>query len=102
MDWHHIQVFSLAKNQLTVLPTYIAAFHNLRVFKLDSNPLVWPPPEVWGTGDVLEGDEESIRSWLTTLQSWIATHAAEMQQPSLEAEDGRLVFMDKSFEVVNW
>ena len=94
-------MFSLAKNQLTMLPTYIAGFHNLRVFKLDSNPIVWPPSEVWSTSGVLEGNEESLRSWLTSLQSWIATHAGELQHPSSEAEDVRSAFMDKYFGVIN-
>ncbi|KAF8343937.1 RAM signaling pathway protein-domain-containing protein [Cantharellus anzutake] len=81
----NLRVFSLARNQLMAVPTYITKFHNLRVLKLDSNPIVWPPPDIWRMDHALDDNDEGVRSWLANLQSWIATHAGEVQ-PFEDAE----------------
>lgn len=41
-----LQVLSLAQNRLKALPAYMADFTELKVFKVDQNPLEWPvsPP----------------------------------------------------------
>jgi hypothetical protein len=78
-------VFSLAKNQLTHLPEYISEFEDLRVFKLDSNPINWPPPEIWGQ-DIVHDDDDQGQTWIRQLRSWLANNHQEVQEPEPEPE----------------
>ncbi|OIW27281.1 hypothetical protein CONLIGDRAFT_645565 [Coniochaeta ligniaria NRRL 30616] len=42
-----LKVFSVQKNQISELPLCLADMVSLQVIKLDGNPLVFPPPEVF-------------------------------------------------------
>ncbi len=37
-----LRVFSLTRNKLGRLPGYLAHFANLRVLKVEENPITWP------------------------------------------------------------
>ncbi|KAI9339673.1 hypothetical protein BDR26DRAFT_381231 [Obelidium mucronatum] len=41
-----LKVFSIAKNRITLIPEYFGDMNQLEVFKLDGNPIQWPPAEV--------------------------------------------------------
>lgn len=53
--------------------------HNLRVLKLDHNPLEWPPKEITGfpdaegrrNGSTRNDDAEGMQRWLPNLVKWI-------------------------------
>ncbi len=38
----HLKVLSLTSNRIYTLPAYLTTFHNLKVFKVDLNPIEWP------------------------------------------------------------
>lgn len=41
-----LRVFSLSNNLITRIPSYLTRFDDLRIFKADHNPLVWPPKHI--------------------------------------------------------
>lgn len=91
-----MQVFSIAKNRVKRLPTYLVQMSHLKVFKVDHNPLEWPPKDITtfpisgsfgasiptpsngtsdgeprkNSGSKVEEAEE-MHKWLSTLTKWI-------------------------------
>lgn len=41
----------MSKNKISVLPTYIADMKELKILKLDHNPIIYPPRDVWDVDD---------------------------------------------------
>ncbi|KAM0789295.1 hypothetical protein ACM66B_000135 [Microbotryomycetes sp. NB124-2] len=84
-------VFSIAKNRVKRLPTWFAQMHQLKVLKVDHNPLEWPPKEVVTfplsnggpdgepqrkVGSKIEEAEE-MQKWLPNLLRFIRENAAQ-------------------------
>jgi hypothetical protein len=42
-----LKVFAIQRNKIQRLPTTLGDMHRLRVLKVDDNPLIFPPPEIW-------------------------------------------------------
>jgi hypothetical protein len=42
-----LKVFAIQRNKIERLPTTLGDMHRLRVLKVDENPLIFPPPEIW-------------------------------------------------------
>ncbi|KAF8321682.1 hypothetical protein DL93DRAFT_1449899 [Clavulina sp. PMI_390] len=69
----NLNVFSFAKNLITRLPVYLTEFEWLRVLKIESNPITWPPPDIWDRSNI-ESEAEQ-RPWLYELKAWLLVHA---------------------------
>ena len=93
------QVLSIAKNRVKRLPVYFSQMHQLKVLKLDHNPLEWPPKDITifpmadlsasVNGVESEGrrtgsssstqveDAEEMQRWLPNLVRWIRENAGQ-------------------------
>lgn len=86
------QVFSVAKNRIKRLPTWLAHMTHLKVLKVDHNPLEWPPKEITTFPSALNGsiggstvpatgvnskqeEAEEMQRWLPMLQRWVRENA---------------------------
>lgn len=70
-----LQALCLSRNRLKALPAYIGTMADLRVLKIDGNPLVYPPRHIseqpqqqqqQASGDAARHDE-----WLVKLQEYL-------------------------------
>jgi hypothetical protein len=59
----------MSKNRLTTLPSYIADMKDLKILKVDHNPLVFPPKEIW---DISEPDKDV---WLDGVKRFLRQQA---------------------------
>lgn len=78
------QVFSLSKNKITVLPTYITQFHSLRIFKVDQNPFEYPPKSMMDPKGVLT-DQKLMESWIESLKQWLKADLKLMYRSSVDS-----------------
>lgn len=62
------QVLSMSKNKINALPTYIADMNDLKILKLDHNPITFPPKAVW---EVEDSDGEM---WLDGVKRFLRQH----------------------------
>ena len=72
----------MSKNKITELPTYIGDMNDLKILKLDHNPIRFPPKEVWDTED------KGRDGWLPGLQMFLRQAHAERNQSAQETESG--------------
>jgi hypothetical protein len=80
-----LQILSVSKNKLTRLPTYLSSFHKLSVFKVDHNPLEWPPPEALDlSSDISEPQAMAHR--LRDLKKWLEENPDDKSIPSTHLE----------------
>ena len=63
------------RNKIHRLPIYIAEFSQLLIFKIDQNPLEWPPRKVMDVGGNLE-DPAIMKDWIHSVQQWIKANSA--------------------------
>lgn len=62
----------MSKNRLQVLPTYIGDMHDLKILKIDHNPIVFPPKDVLDSA----GDGEDFRDMrLEQIKKFLRQHA---------------------------
>lgn len=52
---------------------YLTDFTSLHVLKLDSNPITWPPPDVWNWERL--DSEAHAKVWLNELKTWLLANA---------------------------
>jgi Leucine-rich repeat (LRR) protein len=57
----------MSKNKITTLPAYIGDMHDLKILKLDHNPLSFPPAAVLD----LDGEETDRDAWLDNLKRFL-------------------------------
>ena len=57
------------RNRIHRLPPYLTQFRNLTLFRVDQNPLEWPPKNVMDCPSTVEGP--AMKSWILTVQKWI-------------------------------
>lgn len=107
----YLKVLSLSSNALTSLPPYLSKFRALKVFKVDHNPIQWPPREVLGplidyeppslSAPSSEGHElskssqpsrteEDLKPWIEGMRRWLREEAAKQQAVEAEAEAERV------------
>jgi Leucine-rich repeat (LRR) protein len=80
-----LQVFCISKNKLTRLPSYLSNFRNLNIFKIDHNPLEWPPKVIMEPFGGVE-DPQVMRGWIRTIQKWIDDNSTKPE--ARKASDG--------------
>jgi len=66
-----LRVFSILRNKLRRLPSYLSEFHELSIFKISQNPIEWPPKSVLETSDNLD-DPQNMAGWIHRVQEWIS------------------------------
>lgn len=96
-----LKVLSLSDNHIVTLPTYLIAFERLKVFKVDLNPIQWPPREVLGL--LAESDpkgrhdpsnkdrpkrDEDLRPWIQNMKRWLQEQIGDSSRFS-ERDRGR-------------
>lgn len=64
----------MSKNHIEVLPPYISEFHKLRVFKIENNPIEWPPSWVLERHGAADDDDGS---WIQNVKEWMINNAAQ-------------------------
>lgn len=72
-----LKVLSLNHNRLYTLPSYLATFDNLKVFKVASNPIEWPVSRALGVGKNLANSRGSL------AKSWVVSPKAIQQSTRL-------------------
>ncbi|KZT68161.1 hypothetical protein DAEQUDRAFT_728197 [Daedalea quercina L-15889] len=65
-----LRVFSLLRNKIQKLPPSFSRFQELTLFKVDGNPLEWPPKAVMGPSQNLD-DPQAMKAWIKGIQKWI-------------------------------
>jgi hypothetical protein len=70
------KVFSLSKNRITKLPAYFVEFKNLKMLKVDNNPVEWPPASVVKDKIPLTDKTEDMAKFITQLKQWYAANAS--------------------------
>lgn len=70
----------MSKNKIAELPTYIGDMNDLKILKLDNNPIRFPPKEVWNT------DEKDRDLWLRNVKGFLRQHAERAQQQVQDTE----------------
>lgn len=78
------QVFSLSKNKITVLPTYISQFQSLRILKVDQNPFEYPPMSVMDPKDDLR-DQKLMESWIESVKQWLKADSKLVRRSSVDS-----------------
>jgi Leucine-rich repeat (LRR) protein len=73
----------MSKNKINVLPTYIGDMNELKILKLDHNPIVFPPKDVL----LLESEEVDRDAWLENVKRFLKQHA-ERSNNQLDTESG--------------
>lgn len=68
------QVFSVLRNKIQKLPPSFVQFQELTLFKVDGNPLEWPPKAVMDTTEDLD-DPRAMKDWIKRVQKWIEDHS---------------------------
>ncbi|ORY28256.1 RAM signaling pathway protein-domain-containing protein [Naematelia encephala] len=115
-----LKVLSLTSNRLYTLPSYLVEFTHLKVFKVDLNPIEWPPREVLGalmdtdtsggknpnasSGDVKEKKDEDLRPWIENMKKWMKQRAVETDRllaRSKSDENGYLASDDEPLSAVS-
>lgn len=76
-----LKVLSMSKNRIGVLPSYIGDMNELKILKLDHNPILFPPK------DVLENEEADKDAWLENVKRFLKQHA-EKPSPLQDTESG--------------
>lgn len=71
----------MSKNKINVLPTYIGDMNELKILKLDHNPILFPPKEV------LENEEADRDAWLENVKRFLKQQT-EKSNASLDTESG--------------
>ena len=71
----------MSKNRINALPTYIGDMNDLKVLKLDQNPIAFPPKDVW------DSEESDRDSWLEGVKKFLRQHA-ERSASTQESESG--------------
>jgi hypothetical protein len=72
----------MSKNKINILPTYIADMKDLRILKVDNNPISFPPKEVWDVSEEADRD-----AWLESVKQFLRQHA-ERSNSTQESESG--------------
>ncbi|KAI8998149.1 hypothetical protein BC832DRAFT_245324 [Gaertneriomyces semiglobifer] len=71
-----LKVLSIARNRITALPTWFGDTE-LKVLKLEHNPLIWPPK------DVLKCDAGTDPTeWVAKVRQWVADNAGRRRPKS--------------------
>ncbi|CED84483.1 FOG: Leucine rich repeat [Phaffia rhodozyma] len=68
-----LRVLSLSQNKIRALPKYISTFTELKVFKIDHNPIEWPPPEILERKTITEegrGDANE-KAWVENIRNFL-------------------------------
>lgn len=60
----------------------MADFHKLRIFKVDQNPVDWPPKLIMEPDGDLD-DSQFMEDWIQVLQHWIL-HNSQPSRTSSE------------------
>lgn len=91
------------------LPTYLIAFEKLKVFKVDQNPIQWPPRDV--LGPLAETDpkgrhdpnnkdkpkrDEDLRPWIQNMKRWLQEQIGDTSRFS-ERERERARVEDETY-----
>lgn len=72
----------MSKNKINSLPTYIADMSDLKILKVDHNPIAFPPKDVWETNEDTDRD-----TWLEGVKHFLRLHA-ERASSTQESESG--------------
>jgi hypothetical protein len=83
-----LKVLSISKNRIETLPSYIGHMNELRILKIDHNPVVFPPPEVTAH----EGGEDSMDEWLVNLKGYLRSYHGSLDK---SADDSDIVTTDE-------
>ena len=77
-------MFSILRNKIQRLPPSFDQFQELTLFKVDGNPLEWPPKSVLDTSDNLD-DPQAMKEWIVRVQKWIGGNSPsrKMSEDSL-------------------
>ncbi|EMR10118.1 hypothetical protein PNEG_01397 [Pneumocystis murina B123] len=65
-----LKVLSISRNKLKVLPIYISKMSNLKILKIDHNPITFPPKEIIH----FKGGEKEMLPWLNNIKSFLSSH----------------------------
>lgn len=71
-----MQVFCLARNKITRLPTYLSQFRKLDVLQIDRNPITWPPTSAMEQLGEFQ-DLHKGKEWIIKLQNWLEVDGAK-------------------------
>jgi hypothetical protein len=56
-------------------------FHKLRIFKIDQNPVDWPPKHITEPDGDLD-DSQFMEQWIQVLQNWIQDNTQPSRKSS--------------------
>lgn len=71
----------MSKNKINSLPTYIGDMNELKILKVDHNPITFPPREIWDT------EETDRDAWLDGVKKFLRQHA-ERSNSAQDSESG--------------
>jgi hypothetical protein len=71
----------MSKNKINILPTYIGDMNDLKILKLDHNPITFPPKDIW------DSDEKDKDVWLDGVKKFLRQHA-ERSNSTQDSESG--------------
>jgi hypothetical protein len=71
----------MSKNKISALPPYIGNMNDLKILKLDHNPITFPPRDVWDT------DDAGRDAWLENLKRFLRQHS-ERSNSTQDSESG--------------
>ena len=78
-----LKILSFSKNKLHTLPNYICQMDELKILRIDRNPLVDLPQELYGLEDDGYADKEG---WLEKLKAHLRQNMERQYAPN-ETED---------------
>ena len=67
------KVFAVTHNRIHRIPRYFVQFRNLQLFKIEQNPLDWPPKDVMNPPSHPD-DHETMKGWIHSIQNWMETN----------------------------
>lgn len=81
------------RNKIQRLPAYVSRFRRLTLFKIDQNPIQWPPKSVlqYSGGP---NDSQAMSEWISRVQQWLednllSPYERKMSQDSLQSASSR-------------
>ena len=78
----------MSKNKIQILPNYIGSMEDLKILKVDHNPILFPPRAIVECADDGETDRDI---WLEGLKQFLRQHAERSgMAQDIEESDSRL------------
>ncbi|KAH9934701.1 RAM signaling pathway protein-domain-containing protein [Fomitopsis serialis] len=90
-------VFSILRNRIQKLPPSFVRFQELTLFKVDGNPLEWPPKAVMDSSENLD-DPQVMKDWIKRVQKWIEEHSPSRK---MSEDSVRLDRLRDDFDVIS-